>query len=125
MLREIGGWLAVNGEAVYESRPWKVFGEGPTEVVEGTFNDTKRSSFTSEDIRFTTKAGGVYAIVLDWPEVDQIVIRSLSEDSGVKPTSVTLLGHEGELVWKQGSDGLMINLPGEKPCEFAVVFKVS
>ena len=124
MLREIGAWLAVNGEAVYESRPWKVFGEGPTEVVEGTFNDTKRASFTAEDIRFTTKSGVVYAIVLDWPRASEIVVKSLSSDSEVAPSSVSLLGYEGELAWEQGADGLKISLPGERPGEFAFVFKV-
>src|ERR1019366_4087283 len=53
MLLEIGRWLSVNGEGIYGSRPWKVFGEGPTQVVEGSFTDTKRAAFTHEDVRFT------------------------------------------------------------------------
>ena len=55
MLRAIGGWLRVNGEAIYGTRPWTQFGEGPTRVVEGPFADTKRKPFTSQDVRFTTE----------------------------------------------------------------------
>jgi len=54
VLLGIGGWLKINGEAIYGTRPWKVFGEGPTDVPEGHFTDTTRKPFTAADIRFTT-----------------------------------------------------------------------
>ncbi len=61
---EIGRWLEVNGEGIYGTRPWHESGEGPTQVLEGAFTDTKRTVFTSEDIRFTTKDGALYAHVM-------------------------------------------------------------
>ena len=61
MLREIGRWLQVNGEGIYETRPWQIFGEGPTPVPEGAFTDTAREAFTAADIRFTRKGNTLYA----------------------------------------------------------------
>jgi len=77
MLRHLGAWLAVNGEANSGTRPWKVFGEGPTDVVGGSFNDTKREGFTRSDIRFTTQGDTLYATILVVPTNETTVIRSL------------------------------------------------
>ena len=81
MLRAIGGWLRVNGEAIYGTRPWTQFGEGPTKIVEGPFADTKRKPFTSQDVRFTTKGPLLYATVLDWPADEQVLIKSLAKSA--------------------------------------------
>jgi alpha-L-fucosidase len=63
MLREIGAWLKINGEAIYGTRPWVKFGEGPTQAAAGSFTDkAAKPGFTSADLRFTTKGNTLYAI---------------------------------------------------------------
>ena len=76
MLLEIGDWLAANGEAIYGTDPWKVYGEGPTRITPGTFNDVARPPFTRDDIRFTTARGDLYAAVLGGESGDAVTIRS-------------------------------------------------
>jgi alpha-L-fucosidase len=127
MLTEIGEWLAINGEAIYGTRPWKTFGEGPTEIVEGTFNDVKRASFSSEDIRFTCKAEVLHAIVLAWPRDGKISIHTLAKGARDAPdriNRVELLGHPTPLSWKRSRKGLSIQLPHRKPCRHAFVLKI-
>jgi alpha-L-fucosidase len=128
LLLEIGRWLAVNGEAIYGTRPWKVFGEGPTQVVGGSFNDTKRESFSSQDIRFTTRGDTLYAIVLAWPEHGSVTIKSLATDSGSfqRPIEkVELLGSNELLHWRRESSGLTVDLPAGRPCEYAFALRIS
>jgi alpha-L-fucosidase len=126
ILRTIGAWLAVNGEAVYGTRPWKIYGEGPTAVPEGQFKDTERSAFTPEDIRFTKKGDTLYATVLAWPE-GEVLIRSLASGSGLlsgEIKEVSLFGSAAKLKWSRALDGLHVALPKERPCKEAFVLKV-
>ena len=124
MLREIGAWLNVNGEAIYGTRPHTVFGEGPTEVAEGAFTDTKRQEFTGQDIRFTTKGETLYAILLAWSDVP-VVIQSLGTDTFGVAADVTLIGHSGAVDWSQDANALTVTLPTGKPCDFAFSLKVT
>jgi alpha-L-fucosidase len=126
LLREIGRWLALNGEAIYGTRPWTVFGEGPTEVAEGEFTDTHRSAFTSRDIRFTTKGDALYAICLARP-TGSLTIRSLGAGSGItadRIVRVTMLGETGELPWSLDQRGLTLAVPPTISGAHAFTFKL-
>jgi alpha-L-fucosidase len=127
ILLEIGRWLEVNGEAVYGSRPWVVYGEGPTQVGAGGFTDTQRAAFTSEDFRFTKKGNVLYATCMGWPDKGEVTIHSLAKGSAVAAApiaQVSVLGAPDTLSWSQDREGLKVETPVEKPCEHAVVFKV-
>lgn len=123
MLREIGAWLRANGEAIYETRPFSVFGEGPTKVVEGPFNDTKRKKFTGKDIRFTRKGDTIYAIALAWPGQQMNIGTLASNSKAVR--SVELLGHTSPLSFTQTAKGLDVKLPAGLPKDqYAYAFRI-
>jgi len=127
MLREIGAWLRVNGEAIYGSRPWKIYGEGPTETVEGHLSEQQNKPMGAEDIRFTTQGETLYASALGLAEKEWR-IRTLATDSphldGKKIAGVSLLGYDGVLIWAQEADALIIESPGSNAGEYAFVFKI-
>lgn len=126
ILLEIGKWLDINGEAIYGTRPWKIFGEGPTQIPRGEFTDAQREPFTSEDIRFTTKGNVLYAIVLACAQ-GAVTIRFLSSLSEIPREAIselTLVGKSEPLVWSQDEQGLTVQLPEEMPCEHAFALKL-
>jgi alpha-L-fucosidase len=128
ILLDIGRWLSINGEAIYGTRPWKLFGEGPTQVVGGSFNDTKRNSFTSQDIRFTTQGKILYAIVLGRPENGSVTIKALGENSALYQRQigkVELLSTGESLHWARNYDGLTVDIPEQKPSSYAFVLRIS
>ncbi len=126
ILRDIGAWLHVNGEAIYGTRPWKIYGEGPTAVPEGSFTDTKRQPYTGRDIRFTEKGNILYATLLAWPGAEATVghLGSNSPLSKEKISRISLLGGPAELSWSQTAEGLKVRLPDQKPGDHAFVLRI-
>ena len=136
VLRSIGGWLKINGESIYGTTYWNVFGEGPTEVPEGAFTDVHRSAYTSEDIRFTYRAPYVYANVLRWPKSNNVVMGSFFTDNrtlgrGKTPPflghveSVELLGFENEVSFSRDDEGLRVWVEGNISTEYPVCFRIT
>jgi alpha-L-fucosidase len=108
-------WMQVNGEAIYATRPWTVYGEGPNMIKPGKFQGSSISSLGEKDVRFTRSKDGrvVYAIVLGWP-AGEIAIESMGLSSAAKPgkiAAVELVGTGARVKWKQGSDALRVELP--------------
>ena len=125
VLREVGSWLQVNGDAIYGTRPWRVYGEGPTQVAAGSFHDTDTATYTADDFRFTTENNTLYAIELGWPSSGEAIIHILgSSVGGQKIESVGLLGSDAKLQFEQKADGLHIHLPLQFPGKYAYAFRV-
>ena len=120
-----GKWLAVNGEAIYGTRPWKIYGEGPTESASGEFKTQK--PFTAEDIRFTTKSDTLYAITLSLPAPkESVIIRSVSlKSNNGTIANVELTGSNEKLNWSQKKDALIIKAPAGYPSENAAAFRIT
>jgi alpha-L-fucosidase len=134
-LEGMARWMEVNSEGIFGTRPWTVYGEGPSvdePPEKGSFEgapDDQSKPFTARDMRFTTKAGVLYAIVLAWPSDRTVLVKSLAAGSaragGRTVTGVSLLGHEGPLEWRQDAGGLKVVLPEAAPSEHAVTLKIA
>jgi alpha-L-fucosidase len=131
VLLTMGGWLEKYGEAIYETRPWYTFGEGPTVEPEGHFKNAKeflKVKYTSEDVRYTTKKDDIYATILGWPGAGkEILLKSFSAASlpdKTKIKGVSALGSKEKLQWSLSEEGLRVKLPSAAPDEMAVVLKI-
>jgi alpha-L-fucosidase len=126
MLAQLATWNAVNGEAIFGTRPWLVYGEGAVQAAGGAFKED--FAYSAKDIRFTTKGATLYAIALGWPDNGQLVIRSLAtpaDGNGNHIHHIELLGHRGRLAFAQTAKDLTVTLPDAKPCDFACTLKIT
>lgn len=124
-LRVVGKWLKANGEAIYGTRPWNTFGEGPTvpDTSQG-YNDAG-IRWTAADVRFTTKGKTLYAVLLGWPgDGAEINLASLNNTAMPAPTRVTMLTTGEELTINHDREGLRVFLPNEQPGEHAFTIKI-
>ena len=119
-----GKWLDVNGDAIYGTRPWKIFGEGPTESASGSFADQKKP-FTAQDIRFTIKGDVLYAIAMGQPAASTTIKNLGSKAANGIIESVELIGSNEKISWVQQAEVLMIKPSKTYPSENAVVYKIS
>jgi len=124
LLKSLSTWIRINGDGIYGTRPWKTAAEGPSQVlIEGFKEDAV--PWTIEDFRFTQKDGKVYVFQMKWPEGGKSVVRSLSLGNVPQIKSVDVLGYAGNVRFEQTSRGLAIDLPEQKPCQFAQCYRVS
>jgi alpha-L-fucosidase len=129
-LEEMAKWMDINKEAIFGTRPWAIYGEGPstqTAVHAANFNEGKAKPLTSKDIRFTTHDDTLYAIAMGWPADGKLTIKSLATGSSHYSGDmgdVHLLGVDEKLVCTRDENGLTVTLPDQKPCDHAFVLKI-
>lgn len=122
VLKEIGKWIEVNGEAIYGTRPWEIASEGVVAGTSGAFSDNEESLYTAQDIRFTKKGEKLYAISLAWTEED-VVISSIGNEKTVK--EVSMLGSDEALSWDQAPVGLRVSFPEKMPTDYAHALEIA
>lgn len=132
ILEDIAAWMKINGEAIFDTRPWHIYGEGPSTEklipLDGAgFNEGKNAPYTSEDVRFVKKNKLLYAHVLEWPKKGTVIIRSLAKESPYLKRNIKnieLLGY-GKVNFKRSSKGLLVHLPNNViPHPISLVLKI-
>ena len=124
-LEKLGAWTKVNGEGIYGSRPWLVFGEGPTKIPRGRAGDAV-IAFTPEDLRFTTKDGKLYIFLLTEP-TGTTVVKSLGLEAptGRRVKTIELVGSDEPLHWQQDAASVQIERPAKLPSADVISYRVT
>jgi alpha-L-fucosidase len=133
ILAGITDWMAINSEGIYSTRPWKIYGEGPSTLPaperQGRmgFNERGRKPLTAQDVRFTVKGKTLYAFVMGWPEsgVSIAVLGTKSPQEPPKIAHVEMLGYSGKLEWKQEESGLMVSAPAQQQSAWGITLKIA
>ena len=134
ILHEIGDWMQVNKAGIFDTRPWKIYGEGPSTeenrpLNAAGFNEDKENAYTAADIRFVQKGDAIYAHILAWPSDGSVTIKSLGKKNKKVPAvtvkSVSLLGYKKKLEFNQNEEALSVTLPSEKPNQISLVLKIN
>ncbi len=131
VLLKMGQWLKQNGEAIYGSRPWYTFGEGPTKEPEGHFKNHAaflKIKYSAKDIRYTTNDGNIYATILGRPGAHkELLLKAFSKEEWKDAKTiknVTMVGSEEKIIYEQSEAGLKVTTPPNATDEMAVVFKI-
>ena len=132
IVESIAVWIKKNGESIFETRPWKVFGEGPAiasaaALTNQGFNEDSRKPFTGEDIRFTVKGDILYAIGLGAPVGGELTIKTLADGSSYFPqkiAAVKLVENNQQLNFRRTSEGLIVSIPENLHDSFAYSVKI-
>ena len=119
--------MDINGEAIYGTIPWRVYGENPEKDAPEIGAGMGKFKIYHGAVRFTTKDDTLYAICMTWPTDDKLLIPSIGSDNplsrkGIR--SISVLGVDGKLTWVQRGEGLEVSLPETQPCEHAYVLKI-
>jgi alpha-L-fucosidase len=115
VLDKITAWMSVNSEAIYETRPWTIFGEGPNNVSGGAFHGDSVASLGEKDVRFTRTKNNrvIYVIILGLPS-QEMTIQALGLSSSSTPGRIEkleVLGTREPAAWKQSENGLIVTVP--------------
>ncbi len=131
ILDDIEAWMKINGESIYGTRYWKAcFGEGPLTEATNAMKDqgfNEGQSYTSQEVRYVTKGSDIYATIMVWPEAGEYTFKAfspLAQSYCGQVSSVYLLGY-GEVPFRQGASGLVIDVPATHPNEIAPAFRIS
>lgn len=128
VLIAMGQWLKHNGEAIYESEPWTVFGEGPTQVAKGHHTEHHNQELTAKDFRFTTKDGKVYAMAMAIDAEGRYLVKALGSGSphvkGKKIKRVRMLHGGKKVEWEQTDEGLAIDTGGAPQGQYVCAFEI-
>ncbi|TWT31025.1 Alpha-L-fucosidase [Posidoniimonas corsicana] len=129
VLLELGAWLDKYGEAIYNTRPFRTYGHGPTTAGKGHFGGIALDKgYTANDVRYTQNGDHVYAVVMGWPGAGAAtLLEGFAADGADQPNvaSVTLLGSDAPIEFEQSAKGVRVTAPDTAPNELAIVYKVT